>query len=52
VIGIKVFAEAQYSNMKGYQADGKTAVDYLNLFSPEVYQGKNLFFNVGLHLGL
>jgi hypothetical protein len=51
-IGLKIYAEGVFSNMKGYDADGKTANDYLSQFSPEVFHGKNLFLNVGLHLGL
>jgi hypothetical protein len=52
VVGIKVFVEGLYNIAKGYDADGKTAQEYLDLFSPEVYQGKKIFLNFGLHLGL
>jgi hypothetical protein len=52
VVGIKLFLEAQYSIMKGYEAGGTTADENLNQFSPEVYWGKNLFLNIGFHLGL
>jgi hypothetical protein len=52
VIGIKLFFEAMYSKIYGYDAEGKTSIEYLNQFSPEVDHGKNLFLNFGLHLGL
>jgi hypothetical protein len=52
VVGIKVYVEGLYNITKGYEADGKTAEEYLNLFSPEVYHGKSVILNFGLHLGL
>lgn len=51
-IGLKIFAEGLFNSMNGYDADGKTAKEYLSLFSPEVFHGKKILLNVGLHLGL
>jgi hypothetical protein len=51
-IGFQLYIEGLYNITKGYNADGKTAEEYLNLFSPEVYHGKNMILNFGFHLGL
>ncbi|MEI6854080.1 MAG: hypothetical protein WCL06_14635 [Bacteroidota bacterium] len=52
VIGLKVFAEVMYSQIKGFDNGGRTAQEYLDLYSPSSYQGKNLFLNFGFRLGL
>lgn len=52
VAGLKIYAEGMYNITKGYDADGLTAEEYLNLFTPRTYQGKSLFFSIGLKLGL
>jgi hypothetical protein len=52
VMGLKIFAEGLFNQMNGYEADGITAIEYLNMFSSKVYQGKSFFLNLGLHLGL
>jgi hypothetical protein len=52
VIGLKVFTEVFYSKIHSYNADGMTAQQYQDMYSPETFHGNNLFFNLGLHLGL
>lgn len=48
----EVFLSGIYSNTNGYPADGNNGDYYLNLYSPAVFQGKNLFLSTGLKLGL
>jgi hypothetical protein len=52
VIGLKVFVEGLYSSVIGFDVDGKTSQNYLQMYSPQVYFGQNLVFNLGLKLGL
>lgn len=46
-----IFASYTKSNIKAYNADGKTAQYYLNLFTPEYLQGENNTFTFGFAYG-
>jgi hypothetical protein len=52
VVEIKIFLEGLYSKMVGFFADGLTPDEYLNMYSPKVFQGNNFYFNFGIQLGL
>ena len=47
-----VFAEYEYSVIKGYELDNKTADYYLNLFTPDYLHGTNNTFIVGFRFGI
>jgi hypothetical protein len=46
-----MFAEFCNGDVQGYDADGNTAVYYLNLFTAPFYQGKTNTVSVGFALG-
>lgn len=46
-----VFGSLKFSDIKGFDVDGKTPEYYLNLFTPKLYHGKNTTFNFGIHMG-
>ena len=52
VLGISVYGEGIYNYVKGYDVDGKTAFDYLKMYTPEVYFGKKLLMNIGVQIGI
>ena len=51
VPNIRVFTELAYSNVQGYDVDGKKAVFYLNRFSPSYLHGKTLSVVLGFGMG-
>jgi len=48
---IFVFAEYTINDVKGYDADEKTATYYLNRFSPKYLHGKTNTLNIGFNIG-
>lgn len=46
-----LFASFTHSNIQGFDIDGKTAQQYLDMFTPNAFQGKNNIISVGLNLG-
>lgn len=46
---LKLFYE--YSNIQGFDADGKTAEDYLMQFTPQFYHGKQHTFGMQFNMG-
>ena len=48
----QLFVEYMHSIIKGYDVDGKTAQQYLDLFTPSYLQGKNNTITVGMNYGL
>ena len=48
---IRVFAEYSYSNITGYDVDGKTAQYYLDLYTPKYLHGTANTLMVGFGLG-
>jgi hypothetical protein len=52
ITNIRVFAEYSYSNINGYDVDGKTADFYLNLYTARYLHGITNTFLVGFGIGL
>jgi hypothetical protein len=48
---IRVFASYTLSNIQGKDADGKTAQEYLNMFSAQYLHGKQNIAEIGFGLG-
>lgn len=46
-----LFLSATQSNIQGYDVDGKTAQEYLDLYTPKSFQGKNTIICAGLNFG-
>jgi len=46
-----LYLSATQSNIKGYDVDGKTAQEYLDLYTPKSFQGKNTIISAGLNFG-
>lgn len=46
-----VFAGVLISDIQGYDIDGLTAEDYLNMFTPEMYWGNTTTINLGFNVG-
>lgn len=46
-----LYISATQSNIRGYDVDGKTAQEYLDLYTPKSFQGKNAIVCVGLNFG-
>ncbi len=41
----------EFSDIQGYDVDGETAQEYLDMFSPEFHHGKNHIIHVGFNIG-
>lgn len=48
---ISVFAGYTISNIEGFDVDGKSAQQYLNSYTPDLYRGKNSTLNIGFQMG-
>ena len=46
-----LYAEYRISDIKGYDVDGRAAQEYLNMFTPGIFHGKNNTFVFGMQLG-
>ncbi len=46
-----LYAELSKNAVHGFDADGKTAAYYMNLYGPEFYQGDNYFLTLGFNIG-
>ncbi len=46
-----IFAEVYYMNIHGYNVDGITAQQYLDMFSPTLFHGKTTTFSFGFQMG-
>lgn len=46
-----LYISATQSNIRGHDVDGKTAQEYLDLYTPKSFQGKNAIVCVGLNFG-
>lgn len=46
-----LFTSLMFSDIKGYNVNGKTSQYYLNIFSPEYMHGKNSTFTIGFSYG-
>lgn len=49
--GISVFAGLTASDIRGYDADGLPARYYLNIYTPSLFQGKQLTVEAGFQMG-
>jgi hypothetical protein len=45
------FADYRISDIRGYDVDERPAQEYLNLFTPSFFQGKNNIFTFGMQIG-
>ncbi len=48
---ISLFAEFHQKDIRGYDVDGVTAQEYLDMFTPEIFHGWNNTFTFGLQMG-
>jgi hypothetical protein len=48
---ISLFAEFINSDIRGYNIDGRTEQQYLNMFTPPPYHGKNFTLVAGMQIG-
>lgn len=48
---IRIFGKYTISNVQGYDVDGRTAQQYLNMFSAPYLHGKNNIFEMGFGMG-
>ncbi len=48
---ISLFAEFHQKNIRGYDVDGLTAQEYLDMFTPEIFHGWNNTFTFGFQMG-
>jgi hypothetical protein len=48
---LRIFSEYTNTNIRGYDVDGITALEYLNKFTPRYLQGKKNILKVGFNLG-
>jgi type IV secretory pathway VirB6-like protein len=46
-----VFADYRISDIQGYDVDGKSAQQYLDMFTPSFFHGSNNIFTFGMQLG-
>jgi hypothetical protein len=46
-----IFAGVYFSNIEGFDVDGLTAQDYLDMFTPEIFHGNTTTVNVGFNVG-
>lgn len=46
-----VFTGLIFGNSEGYEVDGLSPQEYLDLFTPELFQGKTTTFRVGFNIG-
>jgi hypothetical protein len=51
VANLRLFGRYSFSDIQGYEADGKDAAYYLRLFSPAYLHGKNNILELGFGLG-
>jgi hypothetical protein len=45
------FIELYSSDIRGYDVDGRSSQDYLNMFTPDLFHGKNNTMVFGFQLG-
>ncbi|MBI4647661.1 MAG: hypothetical protein HY738_14005 [Bacteroidia bacterium] len=45
----QIFLTYRYSDIKGYETDGFSSLYYLNLFTPDFYQGKKNTISIGIN---
>lgn len=45
------FAEYHNSDIRGYDVDGRSAQQYLDMFTPDLFHGKNNTFTFGMQIG-
>jgi len=46
-----LYLNVSKSRIKGYDVDGKTAQDYLDMYTPKSFQGDNLIVTAGMNIG-